>query len=132
TLNQPEANDPIDVLAKVGGAEIGVMTGIVLGAAANRMAIVVDGFISTAAAALAVKFQPNSRDYLFNGHRSAERGHGALLDFIGEPSLLDLSMRLGEGTGAALAINIIDAAARLLNEMATFTSAGITDKDRNH
>jgi nicotinate-nucleotide--dimethylbenzimidazole phosphoribosyltransferase len=128
-LNQPDASDPIDILAKVGGAEIGVMTGIVLGAAANRTAIVADGFISTAAAALAVKLQPNSRDYLFNGHRSAERGHNALIDFIGEPPLLELSMRLGEGTGAALAMNIIDAAARLLCEMATFTSAGVTNKD---
>jgi len=126
--NKPDPGDAIDVLAKVGGAEIGVMAGIVLGAAANRLPIVADGFISTAAAALALTLEPDARDYLFNGHRSAERGHTALIDFIGEQPLLDLSMRLGEGTGAALAMQIIESAARLLSEMATFTDAGVSNK----
>src|SRR5207248_522483 len=108
-INQPKGDDDaIDVLAKVGGAEIGMMAGIVLGAAANHLAVVADGFISTTAAALALRLQPSVRDYLFNGHRSAERGHTALIEFIGEQPLLDLSMRLGEGTGAALAMNIIE------------------------
>ena len=127
--NNPDATDAIDVLAKVGGAEIGVMAGIVLGAASNHISIVADGFISTVAAALALRLQPNVRDYLFNGHRSAERGHTALIDFIGEQALLDLSMRLGEGTGAALAMNIIEGGARLLTEMATFADAGVSNKE---
>jgi nicotinate-nucleotide--dimethylbenzimidazole phosphoribosyltransferase len=127
--NKPKADDAIDVLAKVGGAEIGVMAGIVLGAAANHLPVVADGFISTSAAALALRLQSNARDYLFNGHRSAERGHNALIEFIGEQALLDLSMRLGEGTGAALAMHVIDAAAKLLSEMATFADAGVSNRD---
>jgi nicotinate-nucleotide--dimethylbenzimidazole phosphoribosyltransferase len=128
-LNRPDAGDATDILAKVGGAEIGVMAGIVLGAAANRLAIVADGFISTTAAALAVALQPNVRDYLFYGHRSAERGHTELFRFIGDQPLLDLSMRLGEGTGAALAMHVIDGAAKLLCEMSTFADAGVSNKD---
>jgi len=128
-INQPKGGDAIDVLAKVGGAEIGMMAGIVVGAAANHLAVVADGFISTTAAALALRLQPNVRDYLFNGHRSAERGHTALIEFIGEQPLLDLSMRLGEGTGAALAMNIIEGAAKLLSEMATFEDAGVSNKE---
>jgi len=127
--NRPDATDAIDVLAKVGGAEIGVMAGIVLGAAANHLPVVADGFISTTAAALALTLQSNVRPYFFNGHRSAERGHTALIDFIGEQPLLDLSMRLGEGTGAALAMNIIEGAAKLLSEMATFADAGVSNKE---
>jgi nicotinate-nucleotide--dimethylbenzimidazole phosphoribosyltransferase len=127
-INQPDAHDATDVLAKVGGTEIGVMTGITLGAAANRLPIVADGFISTTAAALALRLQPNVRDYLFIGHRSSERGHTSLIDFIGEQPLLDLSMRLGEGTGAALAMHVMESAAKLLGEMATFADAGVSDK----
>ena len=128
-VNRPHTSDATDVLAKLGGAEIGVMTGIVLGAAAKHLPIVADGFISTAAAALALTLQPNVRDYLFSGHRSAERGHTALIDFIGEPPVLDLSMRLGEGTGAALAMHVIEGAAKLLCEMATFADAGVSNKE---
>jgi len=127
-INRPDSRDATDILAKVGGAEIGVMAGIVLGAAANHLPIVADGFISTAAAALALTLQPNVRDYLFNGHRSAERGQTALIEFIGEEPLLDLSMRLGEGTGAALAMHIIEGAVKLLGEMATFADAGVSNK----
>lgn len=127
-INQPDKCDPIDVLAKVGGAEIGVMTGIVLGAAAERASAVADGFIATSAAALAVALCPHTRDYLFIGHRSSEPGHTALIEHIGEQPLLDLSMRLGEGTGAALAMHIITAAAKLLSEMATFANAGVSNK----
>lgn len=129
-INRPEAGDAIDVLAKVGGAEIGVMAGIVLGAAANHLPTVADGFISTTAATLALTLQPNVRDYLFNGHRSTERGHTALLDFIGAQPVIDLALRLGEGTGAALAMPIIAAAAKLLSEMATFADAGVSNKER--
>lgn len=127
-VNRPDADDPIDVLAKVGGAEIGVMMGIVIGAAAESLTVIADGFISTAAAALAIQLCPNARGYLFVAHRSSERGHSALIDSIGEQPLLDLSMRLGEGTGAALAMHVVDAASKLLCEMATFNEAGVSDK----
>jgi nicotinate-nucleotide--dimethylbenzimidazole phosphoribosyltransferase len=127
-LNQPDMADPIDVLAKVGGAEIAVMMGIVIGAAINRIAVVADGFISTAAAALAISLCPNARGYLFLAHRSVERGHAALIRLIGAEPIFDLQMRLGEGTGAALAMHIIDAAARLLSEMSTFSEAKVSNK----
>ncbi|MCI0351466.1 MAG: nicotinate-nucleotide--dimethylbenzimidazole phosphoribosyltransferase [Acidobacteriales bacterium] len=129
TENKPDRSDPIDILAKVGGTEIGVMMGIVLGAAAERLPVVADGFISTAAAALTVGICPHARDYLFAAHRSSEPGHSTLIDYIGHQPLLDLSMRLGEGTGAALAMHIIDAASKLLSEMATFKEAGVSDKE---
>lgn len=127
-VNNPDSTDPLDVLSKVGGAEIAVMMGTVIGAASNRIAVVADGFISTAAAALAVSLCPNARGYLFLAHRSVERGHAALVSLVGLEPLLDLKMRLGEGTGAALAMHIIDAAARLLSEMATFSEANVSNK----
>ena len=127
-VNQPDPNDAIDILTKVGGAEIAVMMGVVIGAALTRTAVIADGFISTAAAALAVSLCPNTRGYLFLAHRSVERGHAALIGLIGLEPLLDLSMRLGEGTGAALAMHIVDASARLLTEMATFSEANVSNK----
>jgi nicotinate-nucleotide--dimethylbenzimidazole phosphoribosyltransferase len=127
-VNKPERSNPFDVLAKVGGAEIGIMIGIFVGAAINGTAVVADGFISTAAAALAVSLCSNTRDYLFLAHRSVERGHAALIRLIGVEPLLDLNMRLGEGTGAALAMHIVEAAAKLLSEMATFSEANVSDK----
>jgi nicotinate-nucleotide--dimethylbenzimidazole phosphoribosyltransferase len=127
-VNHPNGKDAFDVLAKVGGAEIAVMMGVVIGAAINRMAVIADGFISTAAAALAVTLCPNAQGYLFLAHRSVERGHAALIRLIGLEPLLDLKMRLGEGTGAALAMHIIDASARLLKEMATFSEANVSNK----
>ena len=127
-VNKPERRNAFDVLAKVGGAEIGIMAGIFVGAAINRIAVIADGFISTAAAALAVSLCPNTRGYLFLAHRSVERGHAALIRLIGVEPLLDLKMRLGEGTGAALAMHILDAAAKLLCEMATFSEAHVSDK----
>jgi nicotinate-nucleotide--dimethylbenzimidazole phosphoribosyltransferase len=127
--NRPDRADALDVLAKVGGAEIGVMAGVALGSAAERIPVVADGFISTSAAAIGCVFCPNLRDYLFIGHKSQERGHDSLIEFIGQRPLLDLRMRLGEGTGAALAMRIIEAAARLLGEMATFAEAGVSDRE---
>lgn len=124
-VNQPNPNDAIDVLSKVGGAEIAVMTGIVIGAAINGIGVIADGFISTVAGALAVSLCPTAREYLFLAHRSVERGHAALIRLIGLEPLLDLKLRLGEGSGAALAMHIVDAAARLLSEMATFSEAGV-------
>ncbi len=128
-VNRPDCNEGLDVLTKVGGAEIGVMTGVALGAAAERIPVVADGFISTSAAALACVFCPDVRDSLFIAHRSQEAGHDALIELIGRRPLLDLQMRLGEGTGAALAMHLIGAAAKLLLEMATFTEAGVSDRE---
>jgi nicotinate-nucleotide--dimethylbenzimidazole phosphoribosyltransferase len=128
-LNCPDRGDPIDVLAKVGGAEIGVMMGLAIGAAAERLPIVADGFISTAAAALAVAQCSHVRDYLFVAHRSQEPGHATLVKYVGIRPLLDLELRLGEGTGAALAMHLIDAAAKLLSEMATFDEAEVSKKE---
>ncbi len=127
--NRPDCQDALDVLAKVGGAEIAVMTGLALGAAASSLPIVADGFISTSAAAVAVKLCPQTRDYLFIAHRSEEAGHNALIELIGAQPLLDLRMRLGEGSGAALAMSVIEAAAKLPGKMATFDEAGVSDKE---
>jgi len=125
-VNRPDPSDPIDVLCKVGGLEIAGLAGLIIGAAARRIPVVVDGFISTAAAAIAFAIQPKAKDFLFASHRSSEPGHAALLKFISQEPLLDLGLRLGEGTGAALAMAIIEASAKLLNEMATFSSAGVS------
>jgi nicotinate-nucleotide--dimethylbenzimidazole phosphoribosyltransferase len=125
-INRPLASDPLDILRKLGGLEIAGLTGLILGAAARRIAVVVDGFISTAAAALAYAIQPRVADFMFAAHRSSEPGHTALLNFIHQRPLFDLEMRLGEGTGSALAMSLIEAAAKLFNEMATFSSAGVS------
>jgi nicotinate-nucleotide--dimethylbenzimidazole phosphoribosyltransferase len=126
-VNQPDPSHPLDVLQKVGGLEIAGLTGLIVGAASRRIPVVIDGFISGAAAAIACALQPKVRQFLFAGHRSSEPGHAALLELIGETPLLDLQMRLGEGTGAALAMILIDAAAKLFDEMATFSSAGVSE-----
>jgi len=128
-VNQPEKSDPIDVLSKVGGFEIGGLTGLVLGAASRGVAVVIDGFISTAAALLAYELAPDIQPYLIAAHRSVEIGQRAMLEKMGLDPLLDLGMRLGEGTGAALAFHIIEASVRILNDMATFESAGVSDKE---
>ena len=127
-VNRPDANDPVDVLAKVGGLEIGAMTGVVLGAAALRMPMVLDGFISGAAALLAHRFAPHVRDILFASHLSAEKGHRLMLDELNLVPMLDLQMRLGEGTGACLLMGLIEASVKLIGEMATFESAGVKEK----
>ncbi|HEX3968298.1 MAG TPA: nicotinate-nucleotide--dimethylbenzimidazole phosphoribosyltransferase [Edaphobacter sp.] len=118
---------PLDVLRCTGGLEIAGMAGLILGAARNRIAIVIDGFISTAAAAIAFAIEPQVRDYLFAGHRSEEPGHRILLEYIGLTPILSLNMRLGEGTGAVLAMPIIESAMALYNQMATFASAGVSE-----
>ena len=125
-LNKPDANDPIDVLAKVGGLEIGAMAGVMLAAAANRIPVVMDGFISGAAALTASRLCPTVRDYILPSHVSVEIGHQMVFAQLGLTPLFDLEMRLGEGTGAALAMSIIDASAKILCEMATFESAGVS------
>jgi nicotinate-nucleotide--dimethylbenzimidazole phosphoribosyltransferase len=117
---------PLEVLRCVGGLEIASMVGLVLGAARYRIAVVTDGFISTAAAALAYALEPRVREYLFAGHRSEEPGHRFLLEYLGLDPILTLDMCLGEGTGAVLAMPIIESALRLYSDMATFASAGVS------
>jgi nicotinate-nucleotide--dimethylbenzimidazole phosphoribosyltransferase len=127
----PDPADPIGVLACVGGYEIGFLAGCCLGAAAARAPVIVDGFITAAAALLAVALLPAAREYLIASHRSAEPGHAIALERLGLTPLLDLGMRLGEGSGAALALPIVQAAARTLDEMATFGDAGVDGKLRS-
>jgi nicotinate-nucleotide--dimethylbenzimidazole phosphoribosyltransferase len=119
--------EPLELLARLGGFEIGAMCGLCLGAAAHRSAVLVDGFIATAAAALALRFHGGAGDYLFAAHRSTEPGHAPLLELLGQRPLLDLEMRLGEGTGAALAVPVVRAAVEAFTRMATFASAGVSD-----
>jgi nicotinate-nucleotide--dimethylbenzimidazole phosphoribosyltransferase len=126
SLNKPNPKDPIDVLAKVGGFEIGGLAGVILAGAAHRIPVVVDGFISGAAALIATGLSPQVRDYLIAAHISAEAGHELLLHFLGLRSLLNMNMRLGEGTGAALGIFLAEAAVNTLNQMATFSEAGVS------
>ena len=128
-VNAPDASDGLDVLAKVGGFEIGVLAGVALGAASMRRALIVDGFISGAAMLIAQALCPTTRDYMIASHRSAEKGHGIVLSHLKLLPLLELDMRLGEGSGAALAMPIIEAAAACLSGMATFGEAGVSDRD---
>lgn len=123
--NAPDAGDALDVLAKVGGLDIAAMTGVFLGGAAHRVPVAMDGFISAAAALSAVRLCSACRDYILPSHVSLEIGHQVVLEELGLVPLFDLEMRLGEGTGAALAMSLIEAAARVLSEMATFESAGV-------
>lgn len=125
-VNAPDAKDGLDVLAKVGGFEIGAIAGLVIGAAAQRKPVIVDGLIAAAGAMIAVSLEPFVRDYLICAHRSVEPGHGALLARLQRKPLLDLNLRLGEGTGAALAMHLVDAAVAILTEVATFAEAGVS------
>ena len=129
-VNQPDPDDALDVLAKVGGFEIAGLVGVVLAAARHHIPVVVDGFISSAAALAAIRMAPAARHYLLASHRSAEPGHRHALDALGLEPYLDLGMRLGEGTGAALCIDLARAAVKLLTEMATFKSAGVSTETR--
>ena len=128
SLNRPNPKDPLDVLAKIGGLEIGAIAGFILGAAAHHMPLILDGYISTAAAILAHGLNPSVGDILFASHLSAESGHRAMLDHLKLSPLLDLGMRLGEGTGACIAMGLIEAAVKIMREMATFETAGIAGK----
>ncbi|HVA25736.1 MAG TPA: nicotinate-nucleotide--dimethylbenzimidazole phosphoribosyltransferase [Chloroflexota bacterium] len=128
-LNQPDASDGLDVLAKVGGFEIAGIAGLILGGAARRVPVVVDGFISGAGQLVAAKLCAGSVDYTFAAHRSVEVGHTIVLNQLGQLPLLSLDMRLGEGTGAALAMSIVEASAKILAEMATFGDAGVSEAE---
>jgi len=127
-LHKPDPNNALDVLAKIGGFEIGGIAGLILGAASRRIPVVVDGFISGAAAMIAIRLNAACRDYLFFSHLSRERGHKRMLESFDVRPILDLDMCLGEGTGAAIAMDVITAAARIYNEMATFESASVSRK----
>lgn len=126
--NQPDDGKPLELLAKIGGFEIGGLAGVILGAAANRVPVMIDGFISGAAALVAAAFCPLAGDYMLAGHLSVEPGHKITIEHLGLEPLLNLDMRLGEGTGAALGITIAEAACRTLAEMATFSEAGVSNK----
>ena len=128
-LNRPDKDSGIDILSKVGGFEIGGMAGIMLAAAKNRIPVIIDGFISTAAALIAYKLNPLSAQYMIASHSSVEHGHIKMLDILGKKPVFDLGFRLGEGTGAALAMNFVEASAKILSEMATFTEAGVSKKE---
>ncbi len=128
-LNSPDQTDGIGVLAKIGGFEIGGIAGAILAGAYHRKPVVIDGFISTAGALIAQTLCPHVGDYLFAGHCSEEPGHRHMLTYLGLSPILDLGLRLGEGTGAALAMNIMEGAVGIFSEMLTFEEAGVTDKE---
>ena len=130
-FNKPDPHDPLDVLSKVGGAEIAGIAGLILGAAERRIPVVIDGLISTAGALVAYSIAPATKDYMFAGHRSVEIGHISMLEKIGLKPIIDLDLRLGEGTGGALAMMLIDAGLKIYKEMATFDEAGVSDGKEN-
>jgi nicotinate-nucleotide--dimethylbenzimidazole phosphoribosyltransferase len=127
-LNKPDPKDPIDVLSKIGGFEIGGLCGVILAAVSKRIPVVIDGFISGAAALIAYHLEAKVKDYLIAAHCSVEKGHKLVLEHMGLSSLLDLDMRLGEGTGAALGISLVEASIKILTQMATFKSAGVPER----
>ncbi|MBI2174828.1 MAG: nicotinate-nucleotide--dimethylbenzimidazole phosphoribosyltransferase [Chloroflexi bacterium] len=127
-VNRPDPKQPLAVLAKVGGFEIGGLAGVMLGAAAHRIPVVIDGFISGAAALIATALSPGLKDFLIAAHVSVEPGHQWVLQHLGLKPLLDLNMRLGEGTGAALGIFLSETATKVLAEMSTFAEAGVSER----
>ncbi len=128
-INKPDRGDAIDILSKIGGFEIGGIAGAILAAAAHRIPVVVDGFIAGAAALIAYELSPRVKEYSIASHLSVEAGHRAILDYMGLVPLLNLNMRLGEGSGAALGMGIVDASCKILREMATFEEAGVAGKE---
>ena len=127
--NAVNASDPLEVLAKVGGYEIGGLAGVILGAAAARIPVLIDGFISGAAALIAAEIKPESKMFMIASHCSVERGHRIILDYLELKPLLQLDLRLGEGTGAAIAMKLVDDAVAIRDQMATFADAGVSNKD---
>ncbi len=128
-VNRPDPTDAMDVLMKIGGFEIGAIAGVILGAASLRKPVIIDGLISTAGALIAYGLSPLTADYMIAGHRSMEQGHKAALAHLKKEPLLDLDFRLGEGTGAALAMTLVEAAVRVMIEMATFSEAAVSTAD---
>jgi nicotinate-nucleotide--dimethylbenzimidazole phosphoribosyltransferase len=130
-LNQPNQQDGLDVLTKVGGFEIGAIAGLILGAAAQKKPVIIDGIISSAGALIAHSLSPQCKDYMIAGHCSIEQGHKVALDYIGKQPLLDLDLRLGEGTGGAVAMNLVEAAVAILTEVATFEEAAVSQSNKS-
>lgn len=128
-VNKPDPTDALDVLAKVGGYEIAGIAGLVLGAALYRIPVVIDGFISTAGALIAAELNPFVKGYIIAAHQSVEIGHRKMLEHLEQVPLLDLNLRLGEGTGAALGMSLVEAGVKILGEMATFADAGVAEKN---
>ncbi len=128
-MHKPDPSDPLGVLSRVGGLEIAALTGLIIGAARARIPVVVDGFISSTAALVAVKLSPAVRHYLIPSHLSAESGHALLMDYLDLKPYINMGMRLGEGTGAVLGMQLVEAAARITLEMATFEDAGVSGKE---
>lgn len=128
-VNCPHGEDGLDVLAKVGGFEIGGLAGAILAAASARIPVVIDGFISTAAAMIAAQLCPPVKQVLIAGHRSQELGHQLMLEWLGLTPVLDLDLRLGEGTGGVLAASLVEASCKILSEMASFGEAGVSQKE---
>lgn len=127
-INKPDPNDAIDILSKIGGFEIGALAGVILAAAGKKIPVLIDGFISGAAALLAYHLNPRAKDYMIASHCSVEKGHKIILDHIGLRPILNLDLRLGEGTGAALGMTIIEASIKILIQMATFQEAKVSEK----
>ncbi|WP_066634555.1 nicotinate-nucleotide--dimethylbenzimidazole phosphoribosyltransferase [Desulfolucanica intricata] len=130
-INKPDPEDPVDVLAKVGGLEIAGLAGMILGAASKRVPVLVDGYISSAAALIASRIAPKSKEFMLPSHLSGEKGHRLMLEVLGLKPMLHLNMRLGEGTGSALAMHIVEGALRILHEMASFDEANVSDVDKS-
>ncbi len=128
-FHKPDPGNGFEILRKIGGYEIGGIAGAVLAAASNRTAVVLDGLISTAAGLIAYLIEPGIGGYLIAGHCSVEPAHISALKFLGIEPLIDFNMRLGEGTGAALAIDTVDAACRIMREMASFEEAGVSNRE---
>jgi len=129
-INKPDPNDAIDTLARVGGFEIGGIAGLILGSASLKKPVVIDGVVSTAGALLASRISPEATDYMIASHLGEEPGHGVMLNVLGKNALLNFNMRLGEGSGAALAMNIVDSAERILTSVATFEEASVAEADK--
>ncbi|MGI5860383.1 MAG: nicotinate-nucleotide--dimethylbenzimidazole phosphoribosyltransferase, partial [Tepidanaerobacteraceae bacterium] len=127
-INMPDPSRPLEVLAKIGGLEIAGLTGVILACSANRIPVIIDGFISGAAAVIASEMAPLAKNYMLGSHLSEEPGHKVMLDFLDVKPMLIMNMRLGEGTGAALAMNLVDASLKILKEMATFSEAGVSSE----
>lgn len=130
-VNKPDPADGLDVLAKVGGLEIAGLAGVALACASRRVPVLVDGFITGAAALAAAAIEPRARHFMLASHLSAEPGHRLMLEMLGLEPMLDMGMRLGEGTGAALAMHIVEGACRVLDEMVTFAEAGVLDLEED-
>jgi len=128
SINNPSTNDGLDVLSKLGGFEIAGLVGVILAAAAASKPVMIDGFISGAAALIAASLKPETKDYMIAAHVSVESGHRKILNHLGLKPLVDLDLRLGEGTGAALGLSMLDAALKILTEMATFSDAHVSEK----